>query len=67
MRLFKCTQVPGQLRIDHAERGNDYMLDEKVLHDTLSITKKTMAVIPGEKALKLALSTYLENFATLVS
>jgi len=49
--------------------ANSFMLDEmeRSLHDALSIVKRTLeskAVVPGGGAVEVALSIYLENFAT---
>jgi T-complex protein 1 subunit alpha len=49
--------------------ANDSMLDEmeRSLHDSLSIIKRTLesgTVVPGGGAVEVALSIYLENFAT---
>lgn len=66
--LIKGTKVVSSSSI--VLRGaNDYMLDEmeRALHDSLSIIKRTLesgAVVPGGGAVEVALSIYLENFAT---
>lgn len=66
--LIKGTKVVNSSSI--VLRGaNDYMLDEmeRALHDSLSIIKRTLesgSVVPGGGAVEVALSIYLENFAT---
>lgn len=66
--LIKGTKIVNSSSI--ILRGaNDYMLDEmeRALHDSLSIIKRTLesgAVVPGGGAVEVALSIYLENFAT---
>lgn len=66
--LIKGTKVVSSSSV--VLRGaNDYMLDEmeRALHDSLSIIKRTLesgAVVPGGGAVEVALSIYLENFAT---
>lgn len=66
--LIKGTKIVNSSSI--ILRGaNDYMLDEmeRALHDSLSIIKRTLesgTVIPGGGAVEVALSIYLENFAT---
>jgi chaperonin GroEL (HSP60 family) len=66
--LIKGTKIVNSSSI--ILRGaNDYMLDEmeRALHDSLSIIKRTLesgTVLPGGGAVEVALSIYLENFAT---
>ena len=49
--------------------ANDYMLDEmeRSIHDSLCAVKRTLesnSVVPGGGSVEVALSIYLENFAT---
>lgn len=51
--------------------ANDYMLDEmeRSVHDCLCAVKRTLenrSVVPGGGAVEMAVSVYLENFATTI-
>lgn len=66
--LVKGTKIVSSSSI--VLRGaNDYMLDEmeRALHDSLCVIKRTLEsghVVPGGGCIEVALSIYLENFAT---
>lgn len=66
--LVKGTKIVSAASV--VLRGaNDYMLDEmeRALHDSLCVIKRTLEsghVVPGGGSIEVALSIYLENFAT---